>query len=57
MAEHLQLPAIRQIFETLESLLGAALANRELDLVRSYATVLEALRPILELLEHKSRGG
>jgi len=57
MAEHLQLPAIRQIFETLESLLGAALANRELDLVRSYATVLEALRPTLELLEHKSRGG
>ena len=57
MAEHLQLPAVRDIAQHMESLLGAALANRELDLVVSYAGVLDALQRTIALLKHKSRGG
>jgi len=53
MLIHPQLGAVESIIADLEGLLGAALANREMDLVVSYATALEYLQRTCRLLRLK----
>lgn len=53
MPEHLQLGPVKRLIAELDSLLGAAISNREMDLVISYAFALDALQRTLNLLRER----